>query len=94
MNGTTRKVPSVALVVRVPERQERFLRIDQLGVPLCCTAHRMMVVRKDCLQRDVSCRGNLRGKGDGLTEDSATVLGDVVFDGFFPAKGLLRANVI
>jgi len=60
---------------------------------LCCTAHRMMVVRKGCLQRDVSCRNNLRCKDDGLTDDPVTVLGDIVLDGLFPAKGLLRANV-
>jgi len=60
---------------------------------LCCTVHRKTAAREGCLQRDVSCRDNLRCGNDGLTDNPATVLGDIVFDRLFPTKGLLRINV-
>ena len=34
----------------------------------------------------------MRSEDGGLTDDPVTVLGDVVFDGLFPAKGLLSVN--
>ena len=40
----------------------------------------------------MSCRDLMRSEDGGLTDDPVTVLGDVVFDGLFPAKGLLSVN--
>ena len=53
----------------------------------------MPAARQESLQTVMSYRDNLWYGADGPTNNPVAILGDVIFYGLLPAKGLLRVDV-